>query len=59
MNTNEINVRRLCTGVKGTLSRVDMRSSIPSEPITRERSHDICQTRLLTCRVVFSIRTGA
>ena len=29
---NEINVRTLCTGVK------------TSEPMTRERSHDICQT---------------
>ena len=37
---NEINVRTLCTGVK------------TSEPITKERSHDICQTRLITRRVV-------
>ena len=29
------------------------------KPMTRERSHDICQTRLLTRRVVFSICTGA
>ena len=27
--------------------------------MTREGSHDICQTRLLTRRVVFSICTGA
>ena len=26
-----------------------------SEPMTRERSHNFCQTRLLTRRVVFSI----
>ena len=31
---NEINVRTLCTGVK------------TSQPITKERIHDICQTRL-------------
>ena len=44
---NEINVRTLCTGVW------------TSEPMTRERSHDFCQTRLLTRRVVFSICTSA
>ena len=32
---NEINVRTLCTGIK------------TSEPMTRERSHDIRHTRLL------------
>ena len=36
---NEINVRTLCTGVK------------TSEPITKERCHDICQTR----RVVLAV----
>ena len=40
---NEINVRTLCTGIK------------TSEPITKERSHDICQTRLITHRVVFAV----
>ena len=40
---NEINVRTLCTGVK------------TSEPITKERYHDICQTRLITRRVVFAV----
>ena len=40
---NEINMRTLCTGVW------------TSEPMTRERSHDFCQTRLLTRRVVSSI----
>ena len=30
-----------------------------SEPMTRERSHDFCQTRPLTRRVVFSICTSA
>ena len=40
---NEINVRTLCTGVK------------TSEPITKERCHDICQTRLITRRVVLAV----
>ena len=44
---NEINVLTLCTGDK------------TSEPMTREPSHDICQTRQLTRRVVFSICKGA
>ena len=44
---NEINVLTPCTGVK------------TGEPVTRERSNDSCQTRLLTRRVVFSICTGA
>ena len=26
-----------------------------SEPITKERSHDICQTRLITRRVVLAV----
>ena len=30
-----------------------------SEPMTRKRSHDFCQTRPLTRRVVFSICTSA
>ena len=40
---NEINVRTLCTGIK------------TSEPITKERSHDICQTRLITRWVVLAV----
>ena len=40
---NEINVRTLCTGVK------------TSEPITKERCHDIFQTRLITRRVVLAV----
>ena len=40
---NEINVRTLCTGIK------------TSEPIKKERSHDICQTRLITHRVVLTV----
>ena len=40
---NEINVRTLCAGVK------------TSQPITKERSHDICQTRLITRRVVLAV----
>ena len=40
---NEINVRTLCMGVK------------TSEPITKERSHVICQTRLITLRVVLTV----
>ena len=40
---NEINVRTLCTGIK------------TSEPITNERSRDICQTRLITRRVVLAV----
>ena len=40
---NEINVRTLCTGIK------------TSEPITKERSHNICQTRLITRRVVLAV----
>ena len=40
---NEINVRTLCTGVK------------TSQPITKERIHDICQTRLITRRVVLAV----
>ena len=40
---NEINVRTLCTGIK------------TSEPITKERSRDICQTRLITRRVVLAV----
>ena len=40
---NEINVRTLCTGVK------------TSGPITKERSHDISQTRLITRRVVLAV----
>ena len=40
---NEINVRTLCMGIK------------TSEPITKDRSHDICQTRLITRRVVLVV----
>ena len=40
---NEINVRTLCTGIR------------TSEPITKERSHGICQTRLITRRVVLAV----
>ena len=40
---NEINVRTLCTGIK------------TSEPITKERSHNICQTRLITRRLVLAV----
>ena len=40
---NEINVRTLWTGVK------------TSEPITKERCLDICQTRLITRRVVLAV----
>ena len=40
---NKINVRTLCTGIK------------TSEPITKERSRDICQTRLITRRVVLAV----
>ena len=40
---NEINVRTPCTGVK------------TSEPIAKELSHDICQTRLITRRVVLAV----
>ena len=40
---NEINVRTLCTGVK------------TSQPITKERIHDISQTRLITRRVVLAV----
>ena len=40
---NEINVRTLCTGIK------------TSEPITKELSHNICQTRLITRRLVLAV----
>ena len=40
---NEINVRTLCTGVE------------TSQPITKERIHDICYTRLITRRVVLAV----
>ena len=38
---NEINVRTLCTGIK------------TSKPITKERSHDICQTRYFAQKVAY------
>ena len=40
---NEINVRTLCTRIK------------TSEPITKERSHNNCQIRLITHRLVLAV----